>query len=122
MISLLLFSDRQWHNLCPGLCTHFLFFCPDWVLGLTQLARRVHSVLSGEKTWPWLDEDEDGEDGVSENLLFCGTIEGWNMGSVNPFSSDGSSIGFSDGSSIISGILKPMSMVVQKLAMFRIRF
>ena len=87
-----------------------------------QLARRVHSVSLGEKVWPWLDEDEDGEDGVSENLLFCGTIEDRNMGSVNPSSSDRSGIGFSDGSFRISGILKPMSMVVQKLAMFRIRF
>jgi hypothetical protein len=44
---------------------------PDWVLGLTQLARREHSVLSGEEIWPWLDEDEDGE-------------ESWTLASISP--------------------------------------
>lgn len=87
-----------------------------------QLARCVHSVSSDERICPWFDEDEDGEDGVSDSLSFCGIIEGWNMGSVNPFSSDGSSIYFCDASSVVSGILKPISMVAQKLAMFRIRF
>lgn len=60
---------------------------------MTQLARCVHSVSSNERIWPRY-EDEEGGDGVSESLSFCGIIEGWNMGNVNPFSSDGSSICF----------------------------
>jgi hypothetical protein len=41
-----------------------------------QLGRCEHSLSSEENVWPWLDEDEDGEDGGSERLSFCGIMDG----------------------------------------------